>query len=222
MAKSKEDIADDSVRVMLAEDEEILRETLRMSLEGHNFSVVGEAADGIEAVSIARACQPDVVVLDVNLPKLTGIEAAARIHDSNPALHILMLSAHRDCDFVIRAVRAGALGYVWKASADFWELRFAIKAVAKGHAFISPEVLKQFIQDYVNHKPEKPGRDHITGRQKEVLLAVSSGLSNKEIAETLRISVKTVEKHRTRLMETLRVHNSAGLVRHAFEKGLMK
>jgi DNA-binding NarL/FixJ family response regulator len=212
----------DPIRVVLAEDEDILRETLRISLEKDGFAVVGEAATGLEAVAGVKASRPDVAILDITLPALNGIEAATQILEGNADTQIVMLSGRREYDYLVKAIRAGASGYVWKTSAALWQLSFAIRSVANGYAFISPELLKDFIDEYRKGLPGQSTAEQLTERQREVLNAVSSGMSNKQIANLLAISVKTVEKHRTKLMERLHAHNSAELVRTAFARGYMK
>lgn len=206
--------------ILLVDDERMLRELVRPYLELKGIKVVGESGDGLEAVSLAERLHPDIVLLDIVLPSLNGIEAAREIHKKNPGIAIIMFSAHLEADRVASSFNAGALGFVWKG-AGLLELCDAIEIVAKGRPFISPAVSN--IQRDSTNKSDFAGPllGKLTRRQLQVLQLVAEGRTNKEIAAALKVSPKTVEKHRSALMEALNVHSVAGLVRFAVRVGLI-
>jgi DNA-binding NarL/FixJ family response regulator len=204
-------------RVLLVEDHTIVREGLRALLVARDgIEVVGEVGRGAEAVAEALRLRPDVVLMDVNLPDIDGIEATRRIHEVDPGIAILMLSMHAEAEHVRPALRAGARGYLVKGS-GLSDLVAAVAAVAAGNSFLSPEVAKVVLEP-----GGSPGRAHeLTPREMEVLCLVAEGCSSAEIARRLGLSVKTVEGHRGRLMSKLDANNAAALVRHALRLGLV-
>ncbi|MBX7081677.1 MAG: response regulator transcription factor [Nannocystaceae bacterium] len=210
------------VRVLLVEDHTIVREGLRALLEGRDDIVlVGEAEDGHAGVEAARTLRPDVVVMDLNLARLDGVEATRIIRSEMPETQVLVLSMYATEEHVRPAIRAGAAGYLLKGS-GLSDLLAAISAVAAGHAFFSPEIARIVLDDSrrVGGSGERGGAD-LTPREREILRMVAEGRSSPEIARELELSVKTVEGHRGRIMAKLESKNVAGLVRHAIRMGLV-
>jgi DNA-binding NarL/FixJ family response regulator len=201
-----------------------MRSGLRVLLEQQpDLTVVGEASDGREAVALVASQRPDVLVMDIGMPSLNGIEAAAQITQSNPEAAIVMLSMHSDESYVLRALKAGAKGYLLKDSAEADLIR-AVRAVAEGKSFFSPAVSKVLLDDYVR-KLKRSGTedpyDLLTPREREVLQLVAEGKSNKEVAQLLNLSVYTVETHRSNIMEKLNLHGVPELILYAVRKGII-
>ena len=188
-----------------------------------DLSVVGEASDGREALTLANSLRPDVLVMDISMPSLNGIEAAAQIAQSHPEIAIVMLSMHSDESYVLRALRAGAKGYLLKDSAEA-DLMRAVHAVAEGKSFFSPAVGKVLLDDYVR-KLKRSGTedpyDLLTPREREVLQLVAEGKSNKDVAQLLNLSVHTVETHRSNIMEKLNLRGVPELILYAVRKGII-
>lgn len=210
------------VRVLLADDHALVRAGLRKLLESlPDIEVVGEADDGQALLTLAGQLQPDLVLTDIAMPGLNGLEAAARLNKSHPRIRVLILSMHQNEDYVRQALRAGAAGYLLKDAAPV-ELEHALKAVRRGETYLSPAVSKGVMSDYVQRLrgEESPG-EALTPRQREVLQLVAEGKSTKEIARRLALSVKTVETHRSQLMKQLDLHDVAALVRYAIRTGLI-
>jgi len=201
-----------------------MRRGLRLLLESQSgFSVVAEASDGREAVEQAMATKPDVVVLDITMPQLSGTEAARRIAETLPDTAIVILSMHSDEGYVLQALKAGARGYLVKDSAE-GDLIEAIKAVSEGKAFFSPEVSKMLVEDYVREIRTRGVEDSyalLTAREREILHLLAEGRSNKAIATLLNLSLFTVETHRRNLQEKLNLHSLAELILYAVRKGLI-
>jgi DNA-binding NarL/FixJ family response regulator len=206
-------------RILLADDHALLRNGLRRILESYpEFCVVAEAASGTEAVTAARDAQPDVAIVDIGMPGLNGIEATSQILRHSPLTAVLILSMHGDARYVLRAMKAGASGYLLKDSVEE-DLLEAIRAVRSGQTFFSPaiaDVLSRHEGDEVEDR-----YDLLTGREREVYRMLAEGKSNKEIACLLSLSLHTVETHRNRIMEKLRLHSAAELVLSAVERGLV-
>jgi DNA-binding NarL/FixJ family response regulator len=211
------------IRVLIADDHALVRAGIRALLQSiAGFEVVGEAADGRDALSLIKAQHPDLVLMDTSMPGLNGVEAAARVTKDFPKVRVLMLSAHADEEYVRQALRAGAAGYLLK-DAGTAELELAIRAVARGETYLSPSVSKHVIADYLRRAGTEFGSlELLTARQREVLQLIAEGYTTKEIARTLHISDKTVETHRMQLMDRLDIHDVAGLVRYAIRVGLVK
>jgi DNA-binding NarL/FixJ family response regulator len=210
------------LRILLADDHTIVRQGLVSILkEVDDFEVVAEAADGNEAVDKALLTKPDVVVLDVTMPRLNGIEAARRIHKAVPESRILVLTMHEDQEYVLKMVRAGASGYLVKDGAAS-ELVNAIRALHAGQGYFGPQASRALAEDYQGRRPaaEDPFAQ-LTDREREVFQLLVEGRTNAQVAEVLCISAKTVDNHRTRLMEKLGVHSSVELVRFAAKQGLL-
>jgi two-component system, NarL family, response regulator NreC len=212
------------IRILLADDHNVMRRGLRLLLESQpGFSVVGEAADGRNAVEQAKATNPDVVVLDIAMPQLSGTEAAQRITELLPNTAIVILSMHSDEGYVLRALKAGAKGYLVKDSAE-GDLIEAIKVVSQGKAFFSPEVSRMLVEDYVREIRTRGVEDSyelLTAREREILHLLAEGKSNKDIAALLNLSLFTVETHRRNLQEKLNLHSLAELILYAVRKGLI-
>ena len=212
------------IRILLADDHNVMRRGLRLLLESQpGFCVVGEAADGRQAVEQAELTKPDVAVLDISMPHLSGTDAAQRIGQILPATAIVILSMHSDEGYVLRALKAGAKGYLLKDSAE-GDLIEAIKSVGEGKTFFSPEITKMLVEDYVREIRIRGVEDTyelLTSREREVLHLLAEGKSNKEIAVTLGLSPYTVETHRRNLQEKLSLHSFAELILYAVRKGII-
>ncbi len=213
-----------TIRILLADDHIVMRRGLRLLLESQtDFSVVAEASDGREAVQQAEATRPDVAVLDIAMPNLSGIEAAERISTAHPNIAIVILSMHSDEGYVLRALKVGAKGYLLKDSAE-GDLIEAIKMVHQGKTFFSPEISNMLVEDYVREirtRGSEDSYDLLTSREREILQLLAERKSNKEIAQTLHLSPYTVETHRRNLQEKLSLHNLAELILYAVRKGLI-
>ncbi len=209
-------------RILVADDHTMIRQGLISILRSHaEFEVVGEAADGHEAVEKALESRPDVAVLDLSMPRLGGLEAARRIHKALPRTRILVLTMHDDEEYVLRSVRAGASGYVVKDSAA-GELVAAIRAVSAGQGYFGPQAAKALAAGYEQGSAaaEDP-YERLTAREREVFQLLIEGRTNAEVARILFISPKTVDNHRTHLMARLGVHSTAELIRFAARRGLL-
>jgi len=211
-------------RILLADDHTLMRRGLRLVIEQQSdLSVVGEARDGREAVALAGSLRPDVVVIDIGMPNLNGIEACHQITRSNPETAAIMLSMHSDESYVLRALKAGAKGYLLKDSAES-ELIGAVRAVATGKSFFSPSVSKVLLNDYMR-KLRRSGAedayDLLTAREREILQLVAEGKSNKDVANLLNLSVYTVETHRSHVMEKLNLRGVPELILYAVRKGII-
>jgi DNA-binding NarL/FixJ family response regulator len=186
-----------------------------------NIEVIGEASDGHEAVDVIARHQPDVVIMDIGMPGLNGVDSTRRIVKQCPGTRVIILSMHANEEYVGRALEAGARGYLLKG-AEPAELELVLKAVMRGETYLSPSIAKHLVQDYLSHRKEKtqPLPD-LTTRQREVLQLIAEGCSTKDIANKLKLSVKTVDTHRSELMHRLDIHDVAGLVRYAIRTGLV-
>jgi two-component system, NarL family, response regulator NreC len=214
----------EKVRIVIAEDHTILREGLRSLLSSNaNFEVVGEAGDGREAIRQVKKLKPDLILSDLSMPKMNGMEAIKEIKRESPATKILVLTVHRAEEYILATFRAGADGYLLKDSTHS-ELLMAVKKVLSGTHFISPEISEKVIEGYIEGKKSLKSRtswETLTQREREILKLIAEGYRNKEIAGDLCISVKTVEKHRANLMEKLDLHSIQALTTFAIEKGLV-
>ncbi len=210
------------VRVLLADDHTLVRAGLRKLLESlPNIEVVGEASDGLALLELAARMQPQLILMDIAMPGLNGLEATGRITKSWPDMRVLILSMHQNAEYIRQALRQGAVAYLLKDSAPM-ELELALKAVLNGETYLSPAVSKGVVSDYVQRlRNEEEPVDLLTPRQREVLQLIAEGQSTKDIARRLDLSVKTVETHRTQLMKQLDIHEVTGLVRYALRAGLV-
>jgi two-component system, NarL family, response regulator NreC len=213
-----------SIRLLLADDHGIVRKGLRFLIEREpGMEVIGEAADGREAVRLAAQLTPQVVIMDIAMPLLNGIEAASQIVKNDPRAGVIMLSMHSDEDYLLSALTAGAKGYLLKDSAEE-DLVRAIQAVARGRPFFSPAIAQTMLEDYLRYLQQRNLQDSyelLTDREKEVLQLLAEGKSNKEAAALLNVSVYTVETHRTHLMQKLNLHNTAEIVLYAVRKKII-
>jgi DNA-binding NarL/FixJ family response regulator len=207
------------IRILLADDHAVVRQGFQMILAGQpDMEIVGEAGNGREAVELAAKLKPDVVVMDVAMPELNGIEATRRIAESAPHTRVLALSMHKDSVYVREILRAGARGYLLKDSVAA-DLVSAVRAVAAGEGYLSPAVSDAVLDDYRRHVTNPI--DLLTSREREVLQMLAEGKTNKEIAAILNLSVYTVDAHRGRIMEKLNLHSINELVRFAVRNGLI-
>jgi two-component system response regulator NreC len=213
------------IRVLLADDHAIVREGVKRILAGEtDIEVVGEAADGVEAVALATRLRPDVAVLDISMPRLDGIEATRQIRAAVPETHTLALTMHADESYVFQLIKAGASGCVLKhdPAPDFIE---AIRSAARGEPFLYPQTANAVAADYltrVERGEDRETYDGLTAREKEILTLIAQGETNQEIGRQLFISVKTVQTHRAHILEKLRLHDRTQLVRYAIRKGLIQ
>lgn len=212
------------MRVLLADDHGIVRRGLRSLLETEpGVTIVGDAADGLEVLRLCAEHQPDILILDIGMPKLNGIEVAARAHKLEPPPRVIILSMHADESYIIRALAAGARAYLLKDATDE-DLLPAVRAVASGKPFFSPAVTAVLVEDYVRRLQTRGLTDSyhlLTDREKEVLQLLAEGRSNKEVATLLDVGLSTVETHRANLMQKLNLHNTAEIVLYAVRKGII-
>jgi len=208
-----------SGQVLIADDHPLIRQGLRTLLEQHGFTVVGEAADGREAAQLAQELEPDVAVLDLAMPLLNGLDAAREITRTSRRTKTILVTVHTADQYVLAALQAGVRGYVLKSQATA-ELVQAIQEVMRGGRYLSPGISEAVVQAYLA-KTDLPA-DPLTPREREVLQLIAEGKRTKDIAGLLGVSVKTVESHRTRLMEKLDIRQTAGLVRYAIRRGLIQ
>ncbi|MGD2126131.1 MAG: response regulator transcription factor [Desulfobacteraceae bacterium] len=211
-------------RVVIAEDHTILREGLRALLSSQpHFKVVGEAEDGREAIRCVQDRMPDIILMDLSMPRMNGLDAIKEIKKANPKTKIIALTVHKTEEYVLATLQAGAEGYVLK-DATHSELVMAIMNVLGGKRYLSPGISERVIEGYLEGKQvlkSESAWDNLTQREREILKLIAEGYKNKEIADYLCISLKTVEKHRTNLMNKLDLHNIAALTALAIEKGLV-
>jgi len=215
---------DKTQRVLIVDDHTLLRAGLRALLaQDPDIEIVGEAADGRDAVRAVGQLSPHLVLMDLTMPGMNGIEAVTEIKRRYPEVRILVMTLHKTEDFIHASLRAGADGYILK-DATHEELRLAIRSVLQGKTYLSMDVSGKVVSGYLGGGKTRSGSsvfDTLTHREREILKLVAEGKSNKQIAEFLSLSVKTVEKHRSNLMSKLDVHNAAGLTAFAIEKGLL-
>lgn len=211
-------------KIVIAEDHTILRAGLRALLSGQNgLEVIGEAGDGREAIRKVDTLQPDLLLIDLSMPKLNGIDAIREIKSQHPEIKIIVLTVHKSDEYIIAALRAGANGYMLKDASQN-ELLLAIDYVINGKTFLSPSISDKVVDAFLNtDKKDKPAAvlDNLTAREREILKLVAEGNTNKKIADHLCISLKTVEKHRSNLMKKLDLRNTAALTAYAIEKKMV-
>ncbi len=212
------------IRILIADDHGIVRKGLRLQLEQNaDFEVIGEATDGREAVRLADELMPDVVIMDIAMPNLNGIEATTQLVKKNPQVGVIILSMYSDETYLIRTLAAGAKGYLLKDSADV-DLHRAVEVVAGGKPFFSPAIADTLLEDYMRQLQQRGLQDSydlLTEREKEILQLLAEGKSNKDVAGILNLSTNTVETHRTRIMQKLDLHSTADIVLYAVRKGII-
>ncbi len=207
------------IRILLADDHAVVRQGFgRILAAQSDLEVIGEAGNGREAVTLAEELKPDVVVMDVSMPELNGVEATRRLTKAVPRSRVLALSMHKDSVYVREILRAGAQGFLLKDASD-QDLLTAVRAVGQGQGYISPSVSEAVLSDYRKHVTDPI--DLLTSREREVLQLIAEGKTNKEIAATLNLSVYTVDAHRGRIMEKLNLHSTGEIVRFAMRNGLI-
>lgn len=212
------------IRVLIADDHGIVRTGLRLQLEQNtDFEVVGEASDGREAVRMAEELLPDIVIMDIAMPSLNGIQATAQIVKKNSQIGIIILSMYSDETYITRTLAAGAKGYLLKDNAEV-DLSRAVQVVAEGKPFFSPAIANTLLEDYMRQMQQRglhDSYDLLTEREKEILQLLAEGRSNKEVATLLNLSTNTVETHRTRIMQKLGLHSAAEIVLYAVRKRII-
>jgi DNA-binding NarL/FixJ family response regulator len=210
------------IKILLVEDHDLVRAGIRSLLDSmRGIHVVAEAGDGESALDFVEEYRPDVVLMDIALPGMNGLTATAHITERYPDVRVIMLSMHVNDLYVAQALQAGALGYILK-NASFTELEQAVRTVGSGEAYLSPPVSKHLAMDYIRRARGEPSSlEQLTPRQREVLKLIAEGRTTQQMADTLGVSVKTVESHRSQLMERLEIYDIAGLVRYAIHMGLI-
>lgn len=212
------------IRILIADDHPVLRRGLKALIEEEqDMEVIGEAGNGLEAVQLTERLRPDVVIMDISMPELDGLEATRRIRERSPSTYVLILTVHAHERYLFPVLKAGASGYVRKTAADE-ELIEAIRVVARGDVFLYPSATRMLLDDYlaqVRAGYEKDSYETLSDREREILRLLAEGYTNTEIAQKLNLSVKTVETYRTRIMEKLHLRTRAELVRYALRKGLI-
>jgi two-component system response regulator NreC len=218
-------VAMPKVRVLICDDHTVLRDGIRLLLIAQpDIEVVGEAVDGREAVEKARALKPDVILMDIAMPLLNGLEATKQIRRDDPEMRVLVLTMYENDEYVSRMLEAGVVGYVLKKAAGS-ELVNAIRAVYQGEAFLYPSITKRLIKDYLRRVETGQERDSfggLTEREREVLQLVAEGHSNRQIADLLQISVRTAQNHRAHIMEKLGMHDRGELIKYAIQRGIIE
>ena len=213
------------IRILLADDHTIIRSGLRLLLDQQpDFKVVAEAENGRQAVELVSQHHPEVVVLDIGMPQLNGIEATQQIVSQDPRTHVVILSMHSDEGYVLRALKAGAQAYILKNSAEADLIR-AIRTVSEGKSFFSPAISKMLLEDYVRQIRDRHVEDSydlLTPREREILQLLAEGKTNKEVANILKLSLYTVETHRGNILEKLNLHGVPELILYAVRKGIIQ
>lgn len=212
------------IKVLLADDHMVVRLGLKALIDGEpDMDVVGEASNGLEAIEQARALWPDVIVMDISMPEMDGLEATRRIRGELPQCQILILTVHAQERYLFPVLKAGGAGYVLKSTVDT-ELLDAIRTVAKGGAFLYPSATRMVLEDYLNqlqNAPQQDAYEHLREREREVLKLLALGHTASQIADKLTLSPKTIETYRSRIMEKLNLHSRVDLVQYALARGLL-
>jgi len=212
-------VSNHAIKILLADDHTIVRQGLKLILSSNaDLQVVGEAANGREAIDLAQKLKPDIVLMDVAMPEMNGVEATRRMVQDNPRLRVLVLSMHKEATYVREILRSGARGYILKDAIDT-ELLNAIRSVARGDGYVSPAVSGALLSDFRQNVTDPI--DLLSPREREVLQHIAEGKTNKEIATRLNLSVYTVDSHRGKIMEKLNLHSTGELVRFAVKHGLV-
>jgi DNA-binding NarL/FixJ family response regulator len=210
------------IRILIADDHTLMRDGLRSLLTGRaDVEVVGEASDGRQAVQLAQELCPDIVLMDVAMPLLNGLEATRQIKTYCPQVYVLILSMHDNEEYVREVLAAGASGYLLKQAATD-ELVSAIQAVARGEAYLSPSITRYVLDVFIQHKDEAPASASLTPREREVLQLIAEGHTSRAIADMLCLSLKTVQAHRTNLMQKLDLHDRGALIKYAIQRKIIQ
>lgn len=216
------------IQVLLADDHTILRQGIRLLLESQpDMEVVGEATNGLEAIKLAHSLRPDIILMDISMPQLNGLEATRRIKQELPTIQIVILTMHETEEYLIKILQAGATGYVLKQAADR-ELIEAVRIASRGDTYLYPRIASRLVSDYLRRietgTPDErdTAYETLTAREREILKLVAEGHTNKEIAELLTLSIKTVENHRYSLMNKLNAHDRGELIKYAIRVGLIQ
>ncbi len=213
------------IRILIADDHQVLREGLRLLLEKTpDIEVIDEASDGEEAISKTKELLPDVVLMDITMPRLSGLEAARQIVKCNPDARILLLSVHESDEYLAEMLNIGLAGYMLK-TASGKEVISAIRAVYRGDVYLYPSIARMLVQEYAkiaNAKKSSAGYDGLTRREKEILMHIAEDKKNREIAEIMGLKIRTVQAHRTNLMDKLGAHDRTELVKYAIRKGIVE
>jgi two-component system response regulator NreC len=211
----------DKIRILLVDDHAIMRDGIRALLSLHDdIEVVGEASEGKEEVEKAQELLPDVVIMDIAMPGMDGLEATRRIMKKSPKMKVLVLTQHDNKEYILSVIKAGASGYVPKRALGS-ELVSAIRAVRQGDSFLYPSAATALIEDYRQQAKEEEPYDQLTAREREILKLIAEGHTSREIADILIVSQKTVQGHRVKIMEKLNLHNRTELIKYAMRKGLV-
>jgi two-component system nitrate/nitrite response regulator NarL len=219
--KSRTETMKSRIKLLLVDDHPVVRRGISSCLaRQERLSIVGEAADGIEAVRKAKELSPDIVLMDIDMPHMDGLAVTELLRKELPGVKVLILSMHSNTDYVLRIIQSGARGYILKEATPE-ELVRAIETVESGEAFFSPDIARVALNQFVRGPGEGPTPSQLTNREREVLVQIAEGLSNKEIASHLGVGVRTVETHRERIMRKLNIHSVAGLTKFAIAKGLI-
>lgn len=209
------------IKILVVDDHAIMRDGIRALLGlDSDIEIVGEASEGKEAIEKTQDLAPDVIVMDIAMPGMDGLEATRRITKKNPKVKVLVLTQHDNKEYILATIKAGAAGYVPKRALGS-ELVSAIRSVQRGDSFLYPSAAAALIEDYRQQTEETEPYDRLTAREREILKLIAEGHTSREIAETLFISLKTVVGHRTKLMEKLDLHNRTELIKYAIRKGLV-
>jgi DNA-binding NarL/FixJ family response regulator len=212
---------DKPIRLIIADDHTVVRDGIAALLEDEpDLKVIGRASSGQEALALIRACQPDIALLDITMGDMTGLEAARQITAISLTVNIIILTMHQEEAFFFEALRSGAAGYVLKGSPTA-ELMLAIRAVYDGGVFLPPQLARGLVQDYVAHSPQPAFDDSLTSREREILALIAQGLSNRDIARRLTLSMNTIKTHRLHIYQKLNLSDRASLVNYALRQGLL-
>jgi len=209
------------IKLLLADDHPVVRRGIASCLARHqNLQIIGEASDGLETIRRAKELMPDIILMDIDMPHMNGLAVTETLRKELPQVKVLILSMHSNTEYVLRIIQSGARGYILKEASPE-ELVKAIEIVQSGESFFSSDVARVALNQFVRGNGEDPNATHLTRREREVLIQIAEGLSNKEIASCLGVGVRTVETHRERIMRKLNIHSVAGLTKYAISKGLI-